>query len=518
MKISENWSITKPSVSSKGGVVTSHHYEASQIGIDILKSGGNAVDAVVSMGLALGVIEPWMSGIGGCGYMLYYDAKTNKTHAIEFGVKSPKKLDLSRFILSEQGKDNDLFGWPNVKDDTNIHGALSMAVPGYIHGVSTALKKFGSIPWKDIIEPACILSKRGLKADWYTTMRINMEAKLLSKYKSSKNIFFEDDLPIVSEDPTNLRSIKNTGLYNSYCLLRDEGPETFYTGILSKILLKDLREINSFINSDDLSNYKSELHKSYKTIYRNSEVHVAPGLNAGPSLIDALNFLEKSWSTKSNNPDADAYESYYKALHFSFEKRLKEMGEPKENSCTTHLSVIDKEGNMVSLTQTLLSVFGSRVVLPESGILMNNGIMWFDPRPGKPNSLSGDKKPLCNMCPTIVIDKFGKKIALGASGGRRIFPSVFQIISFLLDYNMTLNDAFKIPRIDYSGENRILANEKLEQDIINNLNNYLQTVDVPDSVFSHLFAAPNAVMSDSKGNKYGNAYIPSPWSMALSTD
>ena len=97
MKITENWSITKHSVSSKGGIVTSHHYEASQIGIDVLKSGGNAIDAAVSMSLALGVIEPWMSGLGGCGYMLYYDSKTHQTHAIEFGVKSPKKLDLSKF-------------------------------------------------------------------------------------------------------------------------------------------------------------------------------------------------------------------------------------------------------------------------------------------------------------------------------------------------------------------------------------------------------------------------------------
>ena len=111
MKITENWSIIKPSVSSKGGIVTSHHYEASQIGVDILNSGGNAIDAAVSMSLALGVVEPWMSGLGGCGYMLYFDSKTNQTHAIEFGVKSPKKLDLSKFVLLDEGQDTDLFGW-----------------------------------------------------------------------------------------------------------------------------------------------------------------------------------------------------------------------------------------------------------------------------------------------------------------------------------------------------------------------------------------------------------------------
>ena len=518
MKINENWLIQKPSIISKGGIVTSHHYEASQIGVNILNNGGNAVDAAVAMGLALGIVEPWMSGIGGCGYMLFHNAKNQETHAIDFGVKSSKNLDLSKFVLLDQGKDSDLFGWPNIKDDVNIHGGYSMAVPGYINGVSTALSKFGSMSWKDVIEPACNLSKRGLKADWYTTMRINMEAKLLKKYKSSRNIFFEDDLPVVSEDPTNLKSIKNIGLYNSYCLLRDEGAETFYTGELSKILIKDFKEINSFLTLDDLASYKSELNTSKNTLYRGSEIHVAPGLNAGPSLIDALDYLEKNWSAKCDNPDKYAYEEYYKALEFSYDKRLREMGEPKENSCTTHLSVVDKDGNMVSLTQTLLSVFGSRVVLPESGILMNNGIMWFDPREGRPNSLRADKKPLCNMCPTIVLEKSGKKIAMGASGGRRIFPAVFQTISFLIDYNMDLNSAFNTPRIDYSGENRILANKNLKQDIINHLNNYKKTVDVPDSVFSHLFAAPNAVMSDSTGNKYGNAYIPSPWSSALSSE
>ena len=110
MKIYENWSIQKPSISSKGGVVTSHHYEASQIGVNILNNGGNAVDAAVAMGLALGIVEPWMSGIGGCGYMLFHNAKNQETHAIDFGVKSSKNLNLSKFVLLDQGKDSDLFG------------------------------------------------------------------------------------------------------------------------------------------------------------------------------------------------------------------------------------------------------------------------------------------------------------------------------------------------------------------------------------------------------------------------
>ena len=517
MQVKENWEIKKSSVSSKGGVVSSHHFEASNIGTEILNSGGNAVDAAVAMGLALGIVEPWMSGIGGCGFMVYYDSKSQKSYSIDFGVKSPINLDISKFKIIDVGNDDDLFGWPLVKDNINIHGPLSMAVPGYISGISNALNSFGSMSWKEIIEPAYQLSKRGLVVDWYTTLRISLEAKYLRKYSSSSDIFLDDGLPPISEDPVNLKFIKNKNLMNSYEILKQDGPSSFYSGELSEILLRDFELIKSVISNKDLSNYESKKSNTQKSNYRNAEIHVAPGLNAGPSLIDALNNLELSWLPNSDSPSSLDYNAYAKSLITAYEKRLSLMGSNSDEGCTTHLSVIDKEGNMVSLTQTLLSVFGSRLVLPESGILMNNGIMWFDPRPNKPNSLKACSKPLSNMCPVIVIENTGKKIALGASGGRRIFPAVFQLISFLVDYNMTLNDAFNTPRIDYSGENRILASNSLDSTVLDKLNQVLPTYDVPDSVVSHLFSAPNAVMLGFENKRYGNAYIPSPWSSTIST-
>ena len=474
------------------------------------------MDSAVAMGLTLGIVEPWMSGIGGCGFMVYYDSKSQKSYSIDFGVKSPINLNTSKFKIIDDGNDDDLFGWPLVEDNINIHGPLSMAVPGYISGISNALNSFGSMSWKEIIEPAYQLSKRGLVVDWYTTLRISLEAKYLRKYSSSSDIFLDDGLPPISEDPVNLKFIKNKNLMNSYEILKQDGPSSFYSGELSEILLRDFELIKSVISNKDLSNYESKKSNTQKSNYRNAEIHVAPGLNAGPSLIDALNNLELSWLPNSDSPSSLDYNAYAKSLITAYEKRLSLMGSNSDEGCTTHLSVIDKEGNMVSLTQTLLSVFGSRLVLPESGILMNNGIMWFDPRPNKPNSLKACSKPLSNMCPVIVIENTGKKIALGASGGRRIFPAVFQLISFLVDYNMKLNDAFNTPRIDYSGENRILASNLLDSTVLDKLNQVLKTYDVPDSVVSHLFSAPNAVL-DFENKRYGNAYIPSPWSSTIST-
>ena len=126
MKVIENWEINKSSVNSKAGVVTSHHYEASDIGADILNSGGNAVDAAIAMGLALGVVEPWMSGIGGCGFMIYYNAEKQKRFGIDFGVQSSANLNTNDYILSESGEDKDLFGWPNLENEANMKGTLKM--------------------------------------------------------------------------------------------------------------------------------------------------------------------------------------------------------------------------------------------------------------------------------------------------------------------------------------------------------------------------------------------------------
>ncbi|SVE64016.1 uncharacterized protein METZ01_LOCUS516870, partial [marine metagenome] len=207
---------------------------------------------------------------------------------------------------------------------------------------------------------------------------------------------------------------------------------------------------------------------------------------------------------------------YVDVLKNTYAQRLKMMGHKNDNSCTTHLSVVDSKGNMVALTQTLLSVFGSKVVLPKLGILMNNGIMWFDPRPNHPNSIKPNAKPLSNMCPVVVLGKKGKNLALGASGGRKIFPAVFQLISFIYDYNMSLNDAFNQPRVDVSGTDQVLVNDSLSNDIIDSLKNNNDIYSTQDTVFSGLFSCPNAVM-DIDGKKYGAAYIPSPWAKARTT-
>ena len=188
-------------------------------------------------------------------------------------------------------------------------------------------------------------------------------------------------------------------------------------------------------------------------------------------------------------------------------------------SCTTHLNVIDRDGNVVSLTQTLLSIFGSKVVLPETGVLMNNGIMWFDPRPGRANSIAAGKWPLSNMCPVIVHHANGDKTALGASGGRRIMPAVFQLISFLVDAGMSLADAIHWPRIDVSGSDLVSLDDRLDPVVRASIRSQWPVRTVGHGVYPSLFACPSvARMERHRGRTSGVAYVLSPLSAAIAEE
>ena len=211
-------------------------------------------------------------------------------------------------------------------------------------------------------------------------------------------------------------------------------------------------------------------------------------------------------------PEGASYAAMAKALGISYERRLAGMGDrdaPNAPSCTTHFSIVDRHGNMVAVTQTLLSIFGSRVVSPSTGLLMNNGIMWFDPEPGKPNALGPDKGCLMNVCPAIG-EKDGRSFAIGASGGRKILPAVLNLTSFMLDFGMSLEDAFHQPRIDNSGDGAIIADEELSPDIIAALDTVYPTATTKRTVFPYAFACPAGVMREN-GLNTGCTEIMSPW-------
>jgi len=213
--------------------------------------------------------------------------------------------------------------------------------------------------------------------------------------------------------------------------------------------------------------------------------------------------------------------AYARALNQAFNTRLAGMGDAagiaeaaQAPSCTTHFSVVDRHGNMCSVTQTLLSIFGSRVVSPSTGLLLNNGIMWFDPEPGKPNSLGPGKRCLGNFCPVIGEAGDGRRFALGASGGRKIIGAVLQIISFIIDHGLTLEEAFHQQRIDMSGAGKATADRTLPQSVLGALAAAFSTTTAVRTNFPYAFAVPAAVLRDGEINM-GCTEIMSPWGDAV---
>jgi gamma-glutamyltranspeptidase/glutathione hydrolase len=255
--------------------------------------------------------------------------------------------------------------------------------------------------------------------------------------------------------------------------------------------------------------------------YRSAELALAPRLTAGPSMRRTLEGLAQH-RLSGAAPGADAFVAYASELRAAFDERLRTMGDvsnPREPTSTSHFNVVDRDGNMVAVTQTLLSVFGSRLVLPSTGILMNNGIFWFDPRPGVPNSLGPAKRPLTNMCPVIARRDGRTWFALGGSGGRKIFPAVLQLTSMLIDYGMTLEQAWHTPRIDASGAEFVGIDPRIDPAIRRALEAKFPVQDTEFVVYPTNFACPSAVMRDwADAGNCGVSDVMSPWSGAVSEE
>ncbi len=520
--MTQNWNVRKPCVRSRRGVVASQHHLAARVGARALASGGNAVDAAVAAGFALSAIEPWNSGLGGIGYMLVYLAKEKRTEVIDFGPVSPRALDISAFPLIG-GTAGDLFAWPAVKEDRNVHGSLSFTVPGQVDGLGLALDRFGTQSLASVLQPAIGLAEEGIAVDWYLTFKVATLARELARYPTTRDVWLPQGMPPVTPQDAPLRRLQLAGLADTLRRLARSGRRDFYEGEIADSIARDVRAMGGVLAAEDLRKYRARVVEPIECEYRGAKFSLAPQLTAGPSMAWALRRLAER-RFEPGGPRADAFVAYAEVLREAYAQRLKAMGESAKTggdaaTSTTHLNVIDRDGNMVALTQTLLSVFGSKVVLPATGILMNNGIMWFDPRPGGPNSLGPSRRPLTNMCPAIACRGGSPWFALGASGGRKIFPAVLQIASFLVDHGMNLEDAFHQPRIDASGGEHVGIDPRLPEAVKRALGAKfpLQTAEL--LTYPTNFACPSAVLDDaSTGERSGMSDVMSPWSGAAAED
>ncbi|WP_223426592.1 gamma-glutamyltransferase [Tateyamaria pelophila] len=509
--LSKTQEIRKHVIETQGGVVAAQHRQAAEAGAEVLRAGGDAVDAAVATSFAIGVLEPWMSGPAGGGAAVHWRADTGQAVAINFGMRSPKNLNVGDYPLSGAGKADDLFPWERVVEDRNIEGARAIAVPGTVDGIGQAHARWGRMPWADLLAPAISHARTGMLVDWYAALLIASVARSLAKDPDAAALFLEDGIWPKGSGWTAIpdNRLDQRAMADMLEVLAKGGARAFYEGDIAQTLAGDVQAKGGSLSADDLAGYRAWMGAARPVPYRDALFHVMPGLTAGPTFARVMEQLSEA----DMSTPVQAYPAYARALSHAYAERLGKMGDtgevPEAPGCTTHFSVVDRAGNMVAHTQTLLSAFGSRVVSPATGLLMNNGIMWFDPVQGKPNSLAPNKACLMNVCP-VLGHQGTRSFALGASGGRKIVSAVSQLASFMTDRTMDIEAAFHAPRIDVSGGGGAVADETLPKDVLTALASVMPVQTTRRTVMPYAFACPAGVMRDGNVNT-GCTEIMSPW-------
>lgn len=494
-------------------MVVSQSRDAALAGVAVLDAGGNAVDAAVATALALATVEPWNSGLGGIGFALVHRAGEARAEVVDFGPRAPGKLDPARYRLT--GKTAaDLFGWPEIEGDANVHGPLSFVIPSAPAGYALMLERWGKLPFAEIVAPAQALAKRGLPQDWFTTLKIANQAAILRRYDESARIYLPNGLPPVPPYQGNPGSFRLGRLPDTMDRLAAAGLRDLYEGDIARSIAADVATMGGFVDADDLSGCRGRVTAPQDVPFAGRTLQLAGGLTASPTMARVLEQLPPFSGGK---PDAAWFRALAVALKRAYAERLEGLGDAEPmaaESCTTHLTTCDADGTMVAMTTTLLSSMGSRTVLPGSGILMNNGVMWFDPRPGRPNSLAPGKRPLTNMLPAILRDGDRPMLATGASGGRRIMAAVTQMLSFVAGFGMDPATAAHHPRIDVSDPEAVDADQRLPEEVLAGLEADGPVDRVEHAVGPVNFACPNLILIQD-GVRTGISDVMSPWSAAV---
>jgi gamma-glutamyltranspeptidase / glutathione hydrolase len=514
--VTQHWLLSKPSAKGRRGMVVSQAKGAAEAGVAVLDAGGNAIDAAVATALALATHEPWNSGLGGIGFALVHRAGQKRAEVVDFGPRAPAYTDPARYKLTGR-MTTDLFAWPEVEGDINIHGPLSVAIPSSVAGYDYMHRQWGKLPLSEVIAPAIALARRGLPQDWYTALKVATSASAIKLYPTTASVYLPNGLPPVPPYQGKPGFFRQGNLPATLERLGKAGLRDFYEGDVAASVAADIRELGGVVSLEDLRNCQARTWPAEEVGWRGRTLQLTGGLTAAPTLKRVLEGMaDAPYSGKA--PSAEWYRALASVMKAAYAERLAGLGESEPlaaESCTTHLTACDAEGNMVAMTTTLMSSFGSRLLLPQSGVLLNNGMMWFDPRPGMPNAIAPGKRPLCNMLPIMLTESGRPFLAAGASGGRRIMAAVFQLMTFIADFGMDVETAAHHPRIDVSSADSASADRRLPPAVLDALR-----ADGPLDVVEHSavpinFACPNVIVQSADGTRTGMSDAASPWSGAV---
>lgn len=483
-----SYEIVRP-VTAQHGMVAVEQGLASQVGLDILKRGGNAVDAAVAIGFALAVVLPNAGNIGGGGFMMIHDAKSGKDVALDFREQAPAAATRDMF-LDEKG---------NVVPGRSVFSHLAVGVPGTVAGMYQALSKYGSMKWRDVIAPAIKLAETGFTVSPHLAGMLDGSAEHLGKWPASRAIFFKDGHPLQVGD-----KLVQKDLAKSLRLIATQGPSAFYEGDIAKKIVAEMRAHNGLMTLDDLKHYKAVEREPVKGNYRGYQiVSMPPPSSGGVHIVQMLNMLEHFPVKQQGVNSADNIHLMAEVMKLAYADRSEYLGDPDftkvpvkgltapayaqelikkidlnhatpsstirpgkplpyESDQTTHYSVADGQGNVVATTYTLNLLFGSGIVAAGTGITLNNEMDDFSVKEGVPNAfgliggaanaVGPSKRPLSSMSPTIVLKEGKPFLVTGTPGGSRIITTTLQMILNVIDHDMNVAEATLSPRMHHQWE------------------------------------------------------------------
>jgi len=467
-------------VADKAMVVSANNF-SSDVGINIIKAGGNAIDAAIATQFALAVTYPVAGNIGGGGFMVIRMAN-GETNTLDFREKAPLKANKNMY-LDDNG---------NPIDGLSLDGHLAVGVPGTVDGMVRVHKKYGSMPWSSLLQPAINLANSGFPLSKVEAKQLNEHAEAFLRNSTAFSVFtptelFEEGSLLIQKD-----------LARTLMIIRDKGRAGFYEGPTAKAIVAEMEKGSGIISLKDLKNYKSIWRKPIEVKFRDSLKVITMGPpSSGGVVLGQLLLMSEHFKFSEHN-GAQTVHQYTEMQRRAYADRAEHLGDmdfypvpidtllnksyiktrvdaikdiaslsadvsaidlPKESEETTHFSILDNEGNAVSVTTTLNGRYGSKVVVNGAGFFLNNQMDDFSIKPGVPNqfglvgnvanAIEPNKRMLSSMTPTIVEKNDKLFMVLGTPGGSTIITSVFQTIMNVVSFDMTMNQAVNVPRVHH---------------------------------------------------------------------
>lgn len=457
---------------STKAMATASKYEVSQVGAEIMSKGGNAVDAAVAMGFALGVCEPFTSGLGGGGLATIHTAE-GENFFIDFREVAPAAATLDLYV-DASGENNG-----NTKE-----GGLASGVPGEVAGLLYLLEHHGTMSREEVMEPAIRIANEGFTVSAYCANAISDAYEKTQKFPEMSKVYLDENGLPWEEGSV----ITNPDLGKALQLIADQGADAFYKGEIGEAMVATLAKYDGVMTMDDLAGYEVHELKPVTGDYRGYTVISSPPPSSGGThLIEILNILENFDMASMEVNSAEYVHLFAETFKLAFADRAKYMADtnfvtvplggltsqdyadkraqdidlnvameqaapddpsPYEHTDTTHFSVADVDGNCVAITKTINYYFGSGVMVDGYGFMMNNQMDDFSTDPESVNKIEPGKKPLSSMSPTVVLKPDGSPfLVLGTPGGSRIFSGVAEVISRVIDSKMDLHTAISVPKI-----------------------------------------------------------------------